>query len=438
MRIYRDNMPVVLGDNSITVGGRVIDIMKYSQIQRLYPSAYARQNYFAVIDGISPDQYTVTNTYASGTYNVAYSTTTGNPTYAPNLVFHKPIPETIASHDATWQNSEYSSTGDYLKANGIGGMLGDWITIEMPVKILLTRYVFAPSAHLVSYNGGAPRFYAIFGRNNVTDTWEKIIEETITASNYNFPYYTFGNIAYDKTLSSRLTGDKKFSSFALVVNKTLSRVVLAFAEWEIYGIEDDSQWTYNTSNTNVYYMGNVGIITNNPTNVLEVSGNTHSTTYSAGKKTFKIEHPLKINKWLYHGCIEGPRFDNIYRGKKLIIDGKAEVNIDIECNTTGGMTPGTFPALNTNYQLYLQNNATYDVVKGTINESTINIECENIIDEIEVDWLVVGERHDEHVISTPLTDSDGNLICEHDMSSYINPNDTEFENIPVTNIDITD
>jgi hypothetical protein len=203
-----------------------------------------------------------------------------------------------------------------------------------------------------------------------------------------------------------------------------------------------AQWTYSALNANTYYPGNVGIGIANPTNTLHVIGNTHSSTYSAGKKTFKIEHPLKINKWLYHGCIEGPRFDNIYRGKKLIVEGKCEVDIDAECNTTGGMTPGTFSALNTNYQLYLQNNQTYDVVKGVINGSTISIECENITDEIEVDWLVVGERHDEHVISTPLTDSDGNLICEHDMSGYVNYENTntniESDNTPVTNVDITD
>jgi alpha-tubulin suppressor-like RCC1 family protein len=177
------------------------------------------------------------------------------------------------------------------------------------------------------------------------------------------------------------------------------------------------QWFYNTSDANVYYpTGNVGIGITNPIYALHVDGNTQSTTYSASSKTFKIEHPLKLNKWLYHGCIEGPRFDNIYRGKKLIRQGKAEVDIDRECNTTGGISSGTFPVLNTNSQLFLRNNQTYDRVKGKINGSTISIECENTTDKIEIDWMVVGERHDEHVINTPLTDSDGNLICEHDIS----------------------
>ena len=177
----------------------------------------------------------------------------------------------------------------------------------------------------------------------------------------------------------------------------------------------DAKWTYNSLNANTYYPGNVGIGITNPTYALHVNGNTESTTYSASSKTFKIEHPLRLNKWLYHGCLEGPRFDNIYRGKKLITEGKAEIDIDMECNTTGGMTKGTFPILNTNTQLFLRNNQTYDRVKGKINGSTISIECENATDEIEIDWMVVGERHDEHVINTPLTDSDGNLICEHEI-----------------------
>jgi hypothetical protein len=197
----------------------------------------------------------------------------------------------------------------------------------------------------------------------------------------------------------------------------------------------NAQWIYNAVNANVYYPsgGNVGIGITNPTNALHVNGTMFSTTFSGGTKTFKIEHPLKLKKWLYHGCLEGPRFDNIYRGKTLIINGKAEVDIDKECNTTRGMTPGTFPALNTNYQLYLQNNKTFDRVKGKIFGSKILIESSNITDEIEIEWLVIGERHDVTVINPEFTDNDGNLICEHEMIETVNANAT-----PVTNVDIVD
>jgi hypothetical protein len=178
----------------------------------------------------------------------------------------------------------------------------------------------------------------------------------------------------------------------------------------------DAQWTYNSTNPSVYHIGNVGIGTTNPRSALSIVGSVSITgEYLARTKTFKIEHPLNMNKWLYHGCVEAPRFDNMYRGKKRITNGKCEVDIDKECNDTGGMTDGTFDALNADTQLYLQNTNTFDAVKGSIKDGKIIIICENTIDDIDVDWLVIGERQDENIIGNRLTNNMGNLICEHNV-----------------------
>jgi len=189
-------------------------------------------------------------------------------------------------------------------------------------------------------------------------------------------------------------------------------------------IEEDNifplQWTYNSTNPSVYHLGNVGIGTINPTSALDVlgsvvvNGGITSTSLVANTKNFRIAHPLGLNKWLYHGCVEGPRFDNMYRGKKMVINGTCEVDIDNECNTTGGMTTGTFMALNNNCQVFLENKQTYDMVKGEVIDGKIIITCENIADEIEVEWLVIGERHDEGIIRNKLTNNEGMLICEHE------------------------
>jgi len=65
-------------------------------------------------------------------------------------------------------------------------------------------------------------------------------------------------------------------------------------------------------------------------------------TASAGVKAFKIDHPLDpYNKILYHGSIESPRYDLIYRGVVNLKAGKATVHIDAASN----MTTGTFAEL---------------------------------------------------------------------------------------------
>ena len=177
------------------------------------------------------------------------------------------------------------------------------------------------------------------------------------------------------------------------------------------------QWTYEHGSDYVYHMGNVGIGTSNPTTMLDVTGDITGNT-----KNFKIEHPLFKDKWLYHGTIEAPRYENIYRGKKKLKNGKCSVNIDKECNETGGMITGTFEALNKNIQLYLQNNQTFDKVIGDIVDGIIRIRCENIVDDIEIDWMVIGERKDGNVINEPITNSKGSLICEHYFNGYNNFN----------------
>ena len=107
----------------------------------MYPSAYARANYFNRIDGVSPDTWTIENTYANGVYNVKYSSHYSSTTYSPHYVFYAPSPETNFSKDPEWLQNQYDSSGNYIaNTNSLGGINGDWISIEMPVKILLTRY----------------------------------------------------------------------------------------------------------------------------------------------------------------------------------------------------------------------------------------------------------------------------------------------------------
>ena len=151
------------------------------------------------------------------------------------------------------------------------------------------------------------------------------------------------------------------------------------------------------------------VIQNNANNI---SIRSNFSVDGGSTKSWRIKHPILKNMDLIHVCIEGTRADNIYRGRKQLIGGECEVNIDLECNNTGGMTIGTFELINKNVQVFINNNETFDKVIGKVNGNKLLIKCENSNADIFIDWLVVGERCDEGIICNPSTAPCGSIIVE--------------------------
>ena len=134
--------------------------------------------------------------------------------------------------------------------------------------------------------------------------------------------------------------------------------------------------------------------------------------YATGVKSFKIPHPLKKNTVLIHSCIEGPRCDLIYRGHVTLTGGTANVNIDTD-SSAYPMTEGTFAALSTNARYFLQNNDSFDRVRGKIDQNILSIFSENVKSTDEITWMVISERKDRSIIDCERTDPRGFLIPEH-------------------------
>jgi hypothetical protein len=137
--------------------------------------------------------------------------------------------------------------------------------------------------------------------------------------------------------------------------------------------------------------------------------------FSATTKAFKINHPIDENKWLYHSSIEGPAADLIYRGTARLENGSASIGID----SASRMTDGTFHALTKKPQLFLQNNQTFDRVKGYVESGSVFIVCEDAGSNALIDWTVIAERNDAEVLTSEQYGADGNYVPEKMKRAYM-------------------
>ena len=138
---------------------------------------------------------------------------------------------------------------------------------------------------------------------------------------------------------------------------------------------------------------------------LNASGNLAiNGSLSKGSGSFDIPHPVLEDKRLRHSFIEGPYADLIYRGTVTLGSEPTLICMD----THYGMAEGTWKALNTNPWSMVS--ASGKLVEWSLDECELTITG----DEGTVcQWMVIGERKDQHMIDTDSTDNDGRLILEY-------------------------
>jgi len=182
----------------------------------------------------------------------------------------------------------------------------------------------------------------------------------------------------------------------------------------VNGAQNHTYWNRdNAGNYTQHHYGDAWYWFDNPTTgtswttlmSLNTSGNLAvAGSLSKGSGSFDIPHPVTEGKRLRHSFIEGPYADLIYRGTVTL--GAEPVTICMD--EQYGMAEGTWKALNTNPWSMVS--ASGKLVEWSLDECKLTITG----DEGTVcQWMVIGERKDQHMIDTDSTDNDGRLVLEY-------------------------
>jgi len=277
-------------------------------VERMYPPV---RNFTAATTAVSGQ------TYGNGTYVVTYSSTYGSG-YDPFKCFN-----TSDGIGGAWAISRYTSGVFNSTSFIVAGYLGDWIKIQLPVAIRLTRFSILQRSAVAE---GAPKDFKIYGSNDNIN-WVELVNKTDALYNASI---------YEQT-TPEITNT--YTYYGLVVNKLFgTNTTLNFDEWYIYGQEllpsslsirynllnptldpIGAQWTYSSNNTNVYHMGRVGIGTTSPEYQLDVRGAIYSSTggYTSStltKWSVLSDRRIKENivKASYDKCLENVKNIELY------------------------------------------------------------------------------------------------------------------------------
>jgi hypothetical protein len=275
------------------------------------------------------------------------NTTTSTSSYTNDLISFTASP---ATSSATYVASEITATHSGANGNNLSGSL------------IGLRVIMAESW------GGTTNAYAIQTKISSTINYQSI------TNGYNF-YADSPSFPTNTNLAT---------AYGLYIAKQKATNVTTG-----YGIYQADSADIN------YFAGNVTVVG----------------AVSKGSGSFRIEHPLpekSATHQLVHSFIEGPQADLIYRGKVVLVEGKASVNIDTEST----MTEGTFEVLCREVQCFTTNETGWTAVRGKVVGNVLTIEAKETNCTDEISWMVIGERQDPHMMETEWTDDNGKVIVE--------------------------
>ena len=214
--------------------------------------------------------YKQTLTVNSLNYKIYSSSSTATATYNKQYIFDFNTASN-ATNFGRWAASQYNATtGVYSNAtNSTIGLnnsyKGDWIIINFPYAIVLTKFIIWQTATIAN----SPKTWKCYGSNDGIN-WTEITE---AASPISGAIYT----SFSNTTTIPSYSDIPYTYLGWVFNSLTgsTSTQLEFVELQIFGKDDISNSylnVWNKSNTNIYNtLGNVGIGTSNPSSLLTIN-----------------------------------------------------------------------------------------------------------------------------------------------------------------------
>lgn len=208
--------------------------------------------------------------YGNGNYSIEYSSNYDENNKPFNIFRNNYYNGMWKLNNYTWNNQPLNTLSARSSFNGStyiqdSTYKGDWITINLPYKIILTKFIIvlmnSNQLNISKYDNAIyyfPHNFRIYGRNK-NEEWELIIHKNINKTNLNNKYDNINNlnVAFEYKLSDndRLTKFKTFEKFALVVSEIGGKEYLNFSKWDLYGKELNNNEDNNPDN--IPYKKNV-------------------------------------------------------------------------------------------------------------------------------------------------------------------------------------
>jgi cytoskeletal protein CcmA (bactofilin family) len=253
----------------------------------------------------------------------------------------------ISSSQPNWAGN-YNLVAPYSYLDNsylVNNFTGDYITIKLPNKIYLTKYVICSTIDKIKK---APQHFSIYGSIDGVN-WNKIVEKNLTPTSYiNTPIpnstYSTGYYTDDETKSS-----VAYDYYGIVVNKLIGPLDasdnnLSFSLWNVYGtnnLKEKSYFEFGVVTDTSKIIGSSlkdGLIKTNISNIFVKSGNTNTPALTIG-----TNNRVAIGKNIANEAfdVSGSIIVKEYRIKNQsypVIDASSNIaasgNIDISGNLT--------------------------------------------------------------------------------------------------------